>query len=140
MRCRQQFADILADAGFVPARRRAGGRGGGGGGGGGDGSDANSGNVGLVRAVICAGLYPNVVRVRRPEATFVELAAGAVAVAATARELVMTTREDGRVFLHPGSVNFSQGEFPSPWLVYHEKQVLHCPAAQCRGSSATRSR
>ena len=79
--------------------------------------------MGLVRAVICAGLYPNVVRIRRPAATFVEHAAGALAVAATARELRMTTREDGRVFLHPGSINFTQGEFPSPWLVYHEKQV-----------------
>ena len=40
--------------------------------------------VPLVRAILCAGLYPNVVRVKLPDATFVPTAHGAVEAANTA--------------------------------------------------------
>lgn len=30
-----------------------------------------------------------------------------------------------RVFLHPGSFNFSTGEYPCPWLVYYEKAATN---------------
>ena len=55
---RQQFCDVLVDAGFARNardKRRAQGP---------DVSNVNSDNWRLVRAVICAGLYPNVVCVR----------------------------------------------------------------------------
>ncbi len=119
---RQHLAEILADAGYLPMHRR-----------GrwfaedGDASNVNGSNLRLVRAVLCAGLYPNVVRIRQPAPIFVQHVHGALEVAAKAVALKMATREDGRVFLHPGSLNFNQSYFPSPWLVYFEKQVLSSP-------------
>ena len=86
-------------------------------------SNSNAGNLRLLRAVICAGLYPNLVRVERPDTKYAEGVAGAIAQAATAKDLRMFTQGDGRVFLHPSSVNFRQGDFASPWLVYHTKRA-----------------
>jgi ATP-dependent RNA helicase DHX57 len=82
--------------------------------------DARAASLRMVKAAICAGLYPNVVRVRHPEQTFAPSAGGAVAVAAQAKELRFFSREAGRVFLHPSSVNFGCGAFETPWLVYSE--------------------
>jgi ATP-dependent RNA helicase DHX57 len=118
---RTQFREVLADSGFAAARPR----------GGkarrwdaaGDDANANANNTRVLRAVICAGLYPNVVRVQRPETTYVEQVAGAVAQAPTAKQLKMFTQADGRVFLHPSSVNFTDADFVSPWLVFHQKQA-----------------
>ncbi|GJP32741.1 hypothetical protein CLOM_g17337 [Closterium sp. NIES-68] len=81
----------------------------------------NSQSWRVVKGVICAGFYPNVVRVQRPEKRFVKTEHGAVERDAAARAVRFYTRADGRVFLHPGSVNFSQGTFESPWLVFSEK-------------------
>ena len=82
--------------------------------------DVRAGSLRMVKAALCAGLYPNVVRVRHPEQTFAPSAGGAVAVAAQAKELRFFAREAGRVFLHPSSVNFGCGAFENPWLVYSE--------------------
>eukprot|EP00899_Mesostigma_viride_P020357 jgi/Mesvir1/28322/Mv04842-RA.1 len=63
-------------------------------------------------AVLCAGLYPNIVRV--------ENGAG---VDKPAKCLIMD-KESGTqstVFVHPCSVNFNVNTFPSQWLIYHEK-------------------
>jgi ATP-dependent RNA helicase DHX36 len=43
-------------------------------------------------------------------------------------------RQD-RVFVHPGSFNFTVGEYQSPWLVYHEK-VATSKVRGCRRSHA----
>jgi ATP-dependent RNA helicase DHX57 len=110
---RTQFVEILVDAGFLSnkgeAARHA--------------SNYNAGHLRLLRSIICAGLYPHVVRVTKPETRYVEHSAGALEQAATAKELKMFTREDGRVFLHPSSINFKRSDFSCPWLVYHAKQV-----------------
>ncbi|KAH9331102.1 hypothetical protein KI387_003210, partial [Taxus chinensis] len=77
----------------------------------------------LADIVICAGFYPNIVRVRHPEKKYVQTENGTVAkvAAAAANELRFFTKLDGRVFLHPSSVNFPVGIFESPWLVFTEK-------------------
>jgi ATP-dependent RNA helicase DHX57 len=119
---REDYASVLADLGFVDRQyvdhirsdRLT------------DGShpplppDVRAGSLRMVKAALCAGLYPNVVRVRHPEQTFAPSAGGAVAVAAQAKELRFYAREAGRVFLHPSSINFGCGAFESPWLVYSE--------------------
>ncbi|CAM6128719.1 unnamed protein product [Calypogeia fissa] len=119
---RQDFLKILADIGFLPP--------GVGGGGGskrmdqtlsGTDLDSNASIIRVVKAVICAGFYPNIVRVIHPEKTYVQTEGGTVARVAAARELRFFTKADGRVFLHPASVNFSVGKFESPWLVFSEK-------------------
>lgn len=83
--------------------------------------NANASSVRVVKALICAGFYPNIVRVLHPEKTYVQTEGGAMVKTAAAHELRFFTKEDGRVFLHPSSVNFPVGIFESPWLVYTEK-------------------
>ena len=66
-------------------------------------ANTNSNNNLLVLAVLCAGLFPNIAKIfpRRR----------------------VTTAEDGKVAIHPRSVNYEIDavEFTSPWLVYHQK-------------------
>eukprot|EP00271_Cylindrocystis_brebissonii_P016940 TRINITY_DN4199_c0_g3_i1.p1 TRINITY_DN4199_c0_g3~~TRINITY_DN4199_c0_g3_i1.p1 ORF type:complete len:416 (-),score=36.57 TRINITY_DN4199_c0_g3_i1:441-1598(-) len=83
--------------------------------------DTNAQNGRVVKAVICAGLYPHIVRVQHPKTLYVQQVGGAVAQDAAAHEIRFYTREDGRVFIHPGSVNFSARRFDSVWLAYGEK-------------------
>ncbi|XP_046400420.1 ATP-dependent DNA/RNA helicase DHX36-like [Ischnura elegans] len=70
-------------------------------------ANVNSNNRSLVKAIICAGLYPHVATVR--------------AVGRNKGGLRVRTAEDGRVCIHPKSVNEKEREFESPFLVYHLK-------------------
>ena len=74
---------------------------------GGEHYNVNSSSLACVRAVLCAGLYPNVVRAGEAERkgrTPPLSGAGGVAVS-----------------LHPSSVNADADSFESRWLVYYEK-------------------
>ena len=113
---RQQFRDVLVDAGFAPSRRELRG-------GVEDACNVNQDNTRLIRAVICAGLYPNVARVQKPDTKYAETVGGAMAKNALAKEFKFFTDPDGRVFLHPSSVNFTENDWIAPWLVYHNKQA-----------------
>ena len=73
-------------------------------------SNINSDNEGLVRAVICAGLYPNVALVKlhntKRNGKFIRL----------------STKDDKkRAKIHPKSVNAKETEYAYPWMVYHQK-------------------
>lgn len=122
---REDYADVLADLGFVPSNynrwlreisRTGGVR---------DSGHAHlnaySKNKRVVKAVMTAGFYPNVVRVKHPETTYIQTAGGAMDKDANPKDLKMFTKEDGRVFLHPTSGNFNVGRFESPWLIFSEK-------------------
>ncbi|XP_021919512.1 ATP-dependent RNA helicase DHX36-like isoform X2 [Zootermopsis nevadensis] len=74
-------------------------------------SNINSNNSSLVKAIICAGLYPNVAVVRSVKRSN---RTGQVVV-------TLTTPEDGRVCIHPRSINEKETEFESPLLLYHLK-------------------
>lgn len=58
----------------------------------------------MVRAVLCAGLFPSVVQCK-----------------ARGKRTAFFTKEDGKVEPHPASVNSRVNSFPRPWLVYGEK-------------------
>ncbi len=62
-------------------------------------------------------------RVQKPDTKYAETAGGAMAKHAEAKEFKYFTHPDGRVFMHPSSLNFSENEWLSPWLVYHDKQA-----------------
>jgi len=83
--------------------------------------NTNSENSKMIRAIICAGLYPHVVRVDAPQQTCIPTVSGPIPVAPQAKELRMITKNHERVFVHPQSVNFTRGEYESPWLVFHSK-------------------
>ncbi|XP_010926080.1 DExH-box ATP-dependent RNA helicase DExH3 [Elaeis guineensis] len=58
----------------------------------------------LVRAVVCAGLYPGVCSVVNKE-----------------KSISLKTMEDGQVMLYSNSVNGREAKIPYPWLVFNEK-------------------
>ncbi|CAH1239477.1 DHX36 [Branchiostoma lanceolatum] len=92
-----QFAELLQDIGFVQARNPSNPQ-----------CNKNSGNIRLVKAVICAGLYPNVAKVRGPKQHFRK------------RPPKLVTKHE-KVQLHPKSVNADEKYFEDGWLIYHMK-------------------
>ncbi|NXE95347.1 DHX36 helicase, partial [Menura novaehollandiae] len=92
-----QFAEHLLAAGFVNSRDPKDPK-----------SNTNSGNEKLLKAVICAGLYPKVAKIRPSFSK--------------KRKMVkVCTKTDGSVNIHPKSVNAEEREFHYNWLVYHLK-------------------
>ncbi|XP_022151383.1 DExH-box ATP-dependent RNA helicase DExH1 isoform X4 [Momordica charantia] len=89
---RMQFLDLLSDIGFVNKSRGP--------------STYNqySHDLEMVCAVLCAGLYPNVVQCKR-----------------RGKRTAFYTKEVGKVDIHPGSVNAGVHLLPLPYMVYSEK-------------------
>ncbi|OMO49784.1 hypothetical protein CCACVL1_30803 [Corchorus capsularis] len=89
---RNQFIDLLSDIGFVDKSRGA--------------SAYNQYNhdLEMVCAILCAGLYPNVVQCKK-----------------RGKRTAFYTKEVGKVDIHPASVNAGVHLFPLPYLVYSEK-------------------
>lgn len=102
----RSFRQLLVGGGFVPRAASAGPPGVSSGAP--DDPNAHASNIGLVRAVLCAGLYPNVVHV--------EYSAGGKGIG-KARML----ERNGEVLVHPSSCAHRRDTFESDWLVYHEK-------------------
>ncbi|XP_046674057.1 ATP-dependent DNA/RNA helicase DHX36-like isoform X2 [Homalodisca vitripennis] len=73
-------------------------------------SNRNSHNIGLIKAIICAGLYPNVAIVKNVKKT----KKGDI------RQKIFTP-EDGPVSLHIRSINSNEPFFEGRFLVYHLK-------------------
>ncbi|XP_014478437.1 PREDICTED: ATP-dependent RNA helicase DHX36 [Dinoponera quadriceps] len=69
-------------------------------------ANRNSNNMALIKAIVCAGLYPNIAVVRR----------------ATKQGVIGWTPEDGTVRTHPSSVNNRNANFPSRYFTYFTKQ------------------
>ena len=136
-----QFLELLIEIGFLdPSKLPAGGRGGKGGGGrgrgggrggrlslqgeramfGGEWYNTNSAHMSLAKAVLCAGLYPNVVQVQREEPRRKPKREDDRPARAP-RAPKLLSREGSEVFVHPMSVNFSSVAFESPMLLYFEK-------------------
>lgn len=89
---RFQFLDLLSDIGFYDHSRGL------------QLYNSSSANLEMVRAVLCAGLFPSVVQCKQ-----------------RGKRTACFTKEDGKVDLHPASVNARVNYFPFPWLVYSEK-------------------
>ncbi|XP_077104241.1 ATP-dependent DNA/RNA helicase DHX36 isoform X1 [Siphateles boraxobius] len=91
-----QFAEHLLAAGFVnskdPKDRS---------------SNINSENEKLIKAVIVAGLYPKVAKIRPSHSK--------------KRPMPVYTKADGKVCIHPKSVNAEETQFHYTWLIYHLK-------------------
>ena len=81
----------------------------------------NSDNMALVKAIILSGLYPNVIKVKMPDAKFDKMIGGSVERETVTKEIRMFTKDDGRVFLHPSSILFQSNQFQVPFLVYFSK-------------------
>ena len=83
--------------------------------------NANNGNTRVVASVLCAALYPNIIKVLTPEVKYKQTAAGAMFKPPSVEDMKFKTQEDGYVNLHPSSVTSKILKFDTPYLVYHEK-------------------
>ncbi|XP_026425947.1 DExH-box ATP-dependent RNA helicase DExH1-like isoform X1 [Papaver somniferum] len=89
---RKQFLDLLCDIGFVNKSKGA------------KAYNIYSDDLEMVSAILCAGLYPNVVQCKR-----------------RGKRTAFYTKEVGKVDIHPASVNAGINSFPLPYMVYSEK-------------------
>ncbi|XP_029423024.1 ATP-dependent DNA/RNA helicase DHX36 isoform X5 [Nannospalax galili] len=92
-----QFAEHLLGAGFVSSRSPKDPK-----------SNINSDNEKIIKAVICAGLYPKVAKIR-------------LNLGKKRKMVKVHTKSDGLVAIHPKSVNVEQTDFHHNWLIYHLK-------------------
>lgn len=91
-----QFAEHLMHAGFVSSKDPKDPK-----------SNVNSDNDKLIKAVIVAGLYPKVAMIRPCHNK--------------KRPVKVYTQADGKVCIHPKSVNSEETDFNYTWLIYHLK-------------------
>ncbi|XP_072248425.1 ATP-dependent DNA/RNA helicase DHX36 [Leuresthes tenuis] len=92
-----QFAEHLMHAGFVSSKDPKDPK-----------SNINSDNEKLIKAVIVAGLYPKVAMIRPSHSK-------------KRPGVKVYTQADGKVCIHPKSVNAEEKEFNYTWLIYHLK-------------------
>lgn len=87
----------------------------------------SSGNLKLVKAIILGGLWPHVARVHLPKERikFDKVSAGAVRRENIAKDFKIYDLQEGRVFLHPGSVLFGMADWTPPFLVYFHKYMTN---------------
>ncbi|XP_065358761.1 ATP-dependent DNA/RNA helicase DHX36 [Calliphora vicina] len=98
---KRQFADLLKNSSFLETSNCCG-----------KSSNVNSSNVPLLRAIIAAGLYPNIAFLRQVKQRGNRCHA----------VHKMSTPEDNRVNFHPSSINSGQTSFDSNYFVYLQKQ------------------
>ncbi|KNC69813.1 hypothetical protein SARC_17669, partial [Sphaeroforma arctica JP610] len=61
----------------------------------------------VLKALLVAGLYPNIVRIAHPKDTYHQVGGGTILKENNAKDLRFFDHINGRVFIHPSSVNFS---------------------------------
>ncbi|KAJ3022122.1 hypothetical protein HKX48_006951 [Thoreauomyces humboldtii] len=83
--------------------------------------NTNSNEPKIVIGALVAGLYPNLARVAKPDTTYSQTGSGAVPIDARARDIKFFTRHDGRVFIHPSSINFTLTRVDAPFLLFLTK-------------------
>jgi len=112
---RLDFLGTLCDLGFIPLASKPNS----------PALNTHSDNTNLVKAIILGGLWPRVARVHLPKSAikFDKVQAGTVQRENTAKEFKMYDLQEGRVFLHPGSVLFGATAWKSPFLVYFHKHM-----------------
>lgn len=81
--------------------------------------DANAEDARLVKAAVCAGFYPQVLRVDNPLPKYTQVAGGAVETDGKGVPKLFE-RGKGRVFVHPSSINMQSHKFETGWVVFTE--------------------
>ena len=87
--------------------------------------NTGSDNLNLVKAIMLGGLWPRVARVHLPDSAikFDKVSAGTVRRDNNAKDFKIYDIQEGRVFLHPGSVLFGASVWRSPFLFYFNKAM-----------------
>ncbi|CAO3662941.1 unnamed protein product [Rhizopus stolonifer] len=106
---RRQYLEALNDIGFYHKSNT--------------GLDTNASNVNLLKSIIFAGLNPNIAKIKLPNTKYDKVLSGTVEREKEAREIKYYTKDDGRVFLHPSSLLFSNNSYQSSFLTYFSKMT-----------------
>ena len=77
-------------------------------------ANVNASNMDLVKAVLCAGRYPNIILAPRT------LVLGASKNKQAAGEIAFQSRNKGEVYLHPSVLSYSSKALSSRYCCYHE--------------------
>eukprot|EP00047_Mylnosiga_fluctuans_P018234 m.68497 g.68497 ORF g.68497 m.68497 type:complete len:1352 (+) comp7502_c0_seq1:1214-5269(+) len=101
---RAQYISLMKDAGLA-----------------GPDANAHATTVPVIKAALCAGLYPNAAKVVLPQATYYKMSHGAVARPTQSAKIRLYQRAGGRVFIHPGSSLFKEARFDNMTAIYCEK-------------------
>ncbi|XP_071964340.1 ATP-dependent DNA/RNA helicase DHX36-like [Antedon mediterranea] len=94
-----QFCELLCNIGFVLNKSCKQ-----------DEANIHSDNEQLIKAVLCAGLYPNVAQVKSRFSKKKQIS-----------RVKCYTKQDGKVEIHPKSINSKETNFASSYLLYHLK-------------------
>ena len=104
---RKQFAGLLTDIGFLRKDFKL--------------QDirgpenVNSNNLGLIKAVLCAGLYPNIIVAPRTLVGNNQSNSSK-----TVGECAFQSLNKGEVYLHPSTIAFTESKLDSRYCCYHE--------------------
>ena len=82
--------------------------------------DCEAYNSRVIKSVVCAAYYPQILRVSHPKALYKETEGGTVRRENIPKRVRLFARELGQVFMHPASSLFSVSNFETGWLVYSE--------------------
>eukprot|EP00111_Clytia_hemisphaerica_P005132 TCONS_00014777-protein len=99
---KKQFAQLLYDIGFLSSPQVKDPK-----------ANCFSNNTKLVKAVMCAGLYPHVIKIVPPHNQYKKPNQ-------PSRPPKLYTEQYGRVKIHPKSVNEKETNYESLWMVYHK--------------------
>ncbi|KAI0513645.1 hypothetical protein KFK09_009675 [Dendrobium nobile] len=89
---RSQFLDLLSGIGFFNKAKGI------------KAYNLYGGDIEMIRAILCAGLYPNVIHCKR-----------------RGKRTAFYSKDVGKVEIHPSSVNARIHSFPLPYMAYSEK-------------------
>lgn len=114
---RRQLADAVLDTGFCGETRNMGR----------SGWERDSSlneygsNLRVLKAVICAALYPNIVRIDLPPKKYEKVAGGNVEKPYNSKDIRIRDKAGNRLLLHPESINFFENAYATRWLAYFAK-------------------
>eukprot|EP00934_Nitzschia_sp_Nitz4_P009465 Nitzschia sp. Nitz4//scaffold4_size323378//311970//317685//NITZ4_000719-RA/size323378-snap-gene-0.432-mRNA-1//1//CDS//3329553576//9455//frame0 len=109
---KEQYAKLLKDLGFLPNSFRVKNCAAD------ETSNVNSSNLGLVKAILCAGLYPNILVA--PRNVVADPSNPRMKGDKKVGECAFQSRRNGEVHLHPSTIGFDQNFLDSRYCCYHE--------------------
>jgi hypothetical protein len=115
MTLRQDLVSTLSEIGFIPIDATPSS----------PALNTSSENLNLIKAVILGGLWPRVARIHLPKESikFDKVSAGTIQRDNAAKDFKIYDLQEGRVFLHPGSLLFDTTNWRPPFLTYFLKQL-----------------
>ncbi|KAI7859753.1 P-loop containing nucleoside triphosphate hydrolase protein [Circinella umbellata] len=105
---KRQYTDALTEIGFYDKQRI-------------NKYNQNNDNMNLIKSIVFGGLNPNVAKIRMPDAKYDKVLSGTVEREKEAKEIKFYTKQDGRVFLHPSSILFSNNHYNGSFLTYFSR-------------------